>query len=342
MKTASDETSPDVAGSSLPSRYGFVDQGARGLCATRERMAYMSELTYAGDPADFRLALTNVSLISAVLLEARVPRVHYERSARHVAAGSDDYLLVAYRLGEARTRIAGHELAVAAPDLAVFDLACPSHTDVVPPRGGRFASHVSLLLPRARLAPLLAAPDAVGGQLIRGDAGHGYGRILYGMLLELWRQAANLDVAQITGVSDAIAGLVAGALRPAPGREQDVLHATLAAKRAAIKRYLDRQTEPADAIDLAVLCRQFGVSRASLYRMFEAEGGVVHYLRRQRLERALDLLASPAHRHRRILDIAVQHGFDTESGFNRAFRRQFGITPGSVRAEARSRVRRVG
>src|SRR6185295_12538826 len=115
-------------------------------------------------------------------------------SARHVRAGEDSYLLVIYLRGGCRVGIAGGEIAIAGADIGVIDNACPDRSEVAPPADAADAHHVTLLLPRARLAPLLAAPDAVGGQLIRGDAG--YGRILYGLVLELWRQAAQLDAAQ--------------------------------------------------------------------------------------------------------------------------------------------------
>jgi len=328
--TATDQPSQNVASGSLPPPLCVVDQGEAGLCAARNRVAYMSELTCPGAPDEFRFSVTTLSLKPAVLLEARVSHLHYERSAHHVAAGDDHYLLVAYLRGETRVRIAGDELAISAGHIGVVDLTCPSYSEVMPPPDGRIAHHVTLMLPRAQLAPLLAAPDAVGGQLIRGDGG--YGHIVHELLLELWRQVESLDDAQRARVTHAIAGLVAGALRPAPGRERDVFHAELAARRAAIKRYLDHQTDLADAVDVEALCRRFGMSRASLYRMFEAEGGLVHYVRCRRLQRAFDLLASPAPRQRRIIDVAVQHGFQTESGFIRAFRRHFGIAPGDVRA----------
>lgn len=330
--TVTDEASQNAAASSRPQPCRFLDRGAQGLRAVCERTECMSELTYQGEPAEFRFSMTHVTLGSAVLLEATVPHLHYERSARHVAAGNDDYLLVAYLRGEARMAIAGDELAMPTGGIGVIDLTCPSRSDVVPPHDGGPASHLSLLLPRARLAPLLAAPDAVGGQLIRGDAG--YGSILLGLLRELWRQAPSLDLAQSVRVTDAIAGLVAGALRPARDREDDVRRAELSAKRAAIQRYLDRQT---GAIDIEEVCRRFAMSRASLYRMFEADGGLVRLARQGRLQCALAQLTSPAHRHRRIIDIALQHGFHTESGFIRAFRRQFGKSPGDARAAAFAR-----
>jgi AraC-like DNA-binding protein len=328
--TATNPSPRQAASSALPAPSRIVAQGRRGLRAFREQAASLSELSFPGAPDEFRFSLSGIPLGTAVLVEARVPQIHYERSARHLAAGDDRYMLVAYLRGESRMRIAGDDLTMSAGHIAVVDLTCPNDSHVVPPGNDGFAHHVTLLLPRRQLAPLLAAPDAVVGQVIRGDAG--YGCILHGLLLDLWRQAASLDLAQSGRVIDAIAGLVAGALRPAPGCEREVLHAEHAARCAAIKRHLDCRADPADVIDIDALCRRFGISRASLYRMFQTDGGLVHYVRGQQLERARELLTSSAHRHRRIIDIAMQHGFHTESGFIRAFRRRFGISPAEARA----------
>jgi AraC-like DNA-binding protein len=54
-------------------------------------------------------------------------------------------------------------------------------------------------------------------------------------------------------------------------------------------------------------------------------------VRDARLERARAALADPAQRHRRVLAIALESGFDDFSAFSRAFRRRFGMTPSEVR-----------
>jgi len=88
--------------------------------------------------------------------------------------------------------------------------------------------------------------------------------------------------------------------------------------------------------DLCVetLCARSGCSRATLYRLFEGEGGLVCYIQRRRLHRAFVELVSDAPR-RRILDIALDSHFASEATFNRAFRRMFGLPPGEARKNAR-------
>jgi AraC-like DNA-binding protein len=54
----------------------------------------------------------------------------------------------------------------------------------------------------------------------------------------------------------------------------------------------------------------------------------------RRLAYAHRLLADPRSAHRRISDIAFEAGFGDLSRFNKAFRRQYGVTPSDVRAMA--------
>jgi AraC-like DNA-binding protein len=82
----------------------------------------------------------------------------------------------------------------------------------------------------------------------------------------------------------------------------------------------------------ATLCRQLGVSRSQLYRLFEGKGGVTHYIQRQRLIRIFDTLCNPEDR-RPISAVAADFCFDPSS-FGRAFRREFGCGAGDVRVSA--------
>jgi len=157
------------------------------------------------------------------------------------------------------------------------------------------------------------------------------GRILRSAILGLWRNGRELSLAEADPVTRSVAVLLAGALRPAPGVELQVAHAKAAAGREAIRSAIDQAVDTAAEVDVGSLCRAFGISRATLYRMFEPEGGLARYMRQRQLRRALTAIASPAHRHLRVLDIATQHGFRTESGFIRAFRRAFGATPSELR-----------
>lgn len=80
------------------------------------------------------------------------------------------------------------------------------------------------------------------------------------------------------------------------------------------------------------LCRELGVSRSRLYRIFEPFGGVSNCIRRKRLLRTRDILADSSD-GRPISTIAEQWGFTDPSAYSRMFRREFGIAPKEARAD---------
>ena len=74
----------------------------------------------------------------------------------------------------------------------------------------------------------------------------------------------------------------------------------------------------------------FGVSRASLYRMFQADGGLKTFITRRRLFRAaLDIAEDPTKRGKIVVS-AQRWGFDSPSHFNRLVHKTFGTSPSSL------------
>ena len=78
------------------------------------------------------------------------------------------------------------------------------------------------------------------------------------------------------------------------------------------------------------ICAHFRISRSTLYRLFEAEGGVLNYLQDRRLVRIHGLLASPTQRCY-LGRIAADNGFKSATHFSRAFRAKFGYSPRETR-----------
>jgi len=115
-------------------------------------------------------------------------------------------------------------------------------------------------------------------------------------------------------------------------KKQSLRLAMHCAAVASIKRYVESHLD-SPALCVAAICAHSGWSRATTYRLFEPEGGLVHYVQQRRLERAFAELIS-GERRRRILDIALESHFASEATFNRAFRRTFGLPPGAARARA--------
>jgi AraC-like DNA-binding protein len=87
-------------------------------------------------------------------------------------------------------------------------------------------------------------------------------------------------------------------------------------------------------LDVDRICRLTNVSRTVLYRMFEAEGGVAHFVRERRLRLIFADLRNPALNRVAISEIAERRGFHNAPSFSRAFRRAFGCSPSEARAAA--------
>lgn len=303
--------------------------GEQAFFAMRDQTAEMCELVSCAPLAEFRSSTSGLPLGQGILFEHRTSHVSYLRSMLHVARSSlDHYLATMYLAGRSRIEVGSEIVSIRAGDVVVADMSVPSRTFVEGAPGADESHGVTFMLPRGLLAPLLATPDSAPAVVIPGD--EAYGRVVRDHILSVRRHGAGLAPNDAAAVLQTLAQLVAGGLRAAPGREPEITRAETIARYAAIKRHI-QSTLDSPTVDIDRVCHTFGVSRAALYRLFEADGGVVRFVRRIQLRRAFAALMSPAHRHLRVSDIALEHGFANESAFIRAFRREFDTTPGEVR-----------
>jgi len=97
-------------------------------------------------------------------------------------------------------------------------------------------------------------------------------------------------------------------------------------KTRAVGRMQKYILENLDGATLGGLCAAAGYSKFHAVRMFKEATGRTpfEYIRALRLTKAAEMLRDSGGR---IIDVALQSGFDSHDGFTRAFRRQFEITP---------------
>lgn len=107
--------------------------------------------------------------------------------------------------------------------------------------------------------------------------------------------------------------------------------AMLGQTRNFIKANLDNDTLSPESVLQALK-----LPRATIYRLFEHEGGLGAYIRRCRLRAAADRLISQPTLP--VLEIAYSLGFGSPSDFTRAFRREHGMSPRDFRIMALSRL----
>jgi AraC-like DNA-binding protein len=148
----------------------------------------------------------------------------------------------------------------------------------------------------------------------------------------VWRAAAGLTEPQAAAAVDATFTLadVAWGARGLDPEQQQAATATL--RHMAIT-YIDEHLTDRDLRPSAVAAA-VGLSRSSLYRLLEREGGVQAHILARRLDRCLVALVDPHLRTRSIGSVAFAHGFNSEAHFSRAFRFRFGVSARDLRGMA--------
>lgn len=107
--------------------------------------------------------------------------------------------------------------------------------------------------------------------------------------------------------------------------------------RQSIQRSIDAiEARLGEEISVEQLAAAEGFSPFHFYRVFQAYAGmpVMSYVRARRLAHAAAEIA----RGGRILEAALNWGFDTHAGFTRAFRRAYGMPPEQYRIHGCARV----
>jgi AraC-like DNA-binding protein len=179
----------------------------------------------------------------------------------------------------------------------------------------------------AMVAPgVFPALDRGLAALPRGPVPGVRAALLADYLLALDRRLPSLTKADLGPVAEATRAMIA-ALSPEGETEAErpMLAARLRAEQAI------RANLASARLDSRRVATLSGVSRSTLYRMFEPEGGVAAHIRRLRLDAVHAALRDPARRGETIAALAAQAGFHCPASFCRAFRTRFGAAPGEVR-----------
>lgn len=228
---------------------------------------------------------------------------HWQRPVR------DDWIIVVATSpgigGSASTR----------PDVGFRSLARPFD-------GAGHDGHVlSLFLPRDQFRDEAPAFDKAPVRLPHA----GMAGLIGDLMLSLDGKLAALPPGGREGVAAALRSMVAACISPSPEhleRAEGVLMNAVREKAARIVR----RNLATPGLGPAMIAAALGISRSSLYRAFEPNGGVAAYIQRERLDEAYRRLSIPGQRGT-ISALAWDLGYPDPSTFTRAFRRRFGHAP---------------
>ncbi|MGF6447044.1 helix-turn-helix domain-containing protein [Paraburkholderia youngii] len=188
---------------------------------------------------------------------------------------------------------------------------------------------VALFVPRHLIDPVLPEAESIHGRMIEYETP--LARLIPAHLADLCRRLPTMDAPAAQEAFHTCALLMAAAFGKETGLTGGARAVVRTAMFAAARRYIDANLgQPDLTVDSVLAMSQ--LSRPTLYRLFEPEGGLHAYIRNRRLREAADEL----HRYPRrpVIDVAYGWGFNSASDFNRAFRRAYDMSPGDFRAAA--------
>ena len=259
------------------------------------------------------------------LTRSTTPAGGFYRSHLHIRNSSlDHWCFVAVKTGAIHTFSKSGPSVANPGSLFVKSLHMPVEGAMVA------TTSLCVFVPRDFCRERVAAIDAVDETVLDS----GLGRLLASYLVSLDRQLRWLSSDEIPGVLAATRAMIDACVAPTPDRIAAALtpiNSTLLERaRETVQTNLMSPSLGVDSI-----CRELGISRSRLYRLFEELGGVVHYIRSRRLLDAHRVLSGGAD-NRPIVEIAAERGFLDPADFSRAFKREFGYSPREARLQVRS------
>lgn len=272
---------------------------------------------------DFRASLSTYFMGPALFFAAEMLGTTYRfaRDPGRIARSGLDLIFVQVTLdGCDRRTVAGETVLVEAGDISLFDLSRPMQAET------QHCRNLTLVLPRHLLFAKEAQNDALHGLLLKRSTSTA--RLVGSHLRALFTDLADITPAEAPAIVTATANLVTNLVGPQVAERSQPSPTVRGAVIMEIRRYIEQNIALPD-LGPDHLCKMFGLSRASLYRLFEPIGGVTDHIRTRRLRAAFDMLANE--RKRTVGEIAYACGFSDTSAFSRAFRHQFGMSPSEVR-----------
>ena len=272
---------------------------------------------------EFRASLATYFMGPALFFAAELLGTTYRfaRDPGHIARSGLDLVFVQVTVDGSDLRtINGETMLVEAGDISLFDLSRPMQSET------QHCRNLTLVLPRHLLFGKEGQNDALHGLLLKRSSSTA--RLIGSHLRALFADLTDITPAEAPAIVAATANLVTNLVGPQVAARNQPSSTVRGAVIMEIRRYIEQNIALPD-LGPDHLCKMFGLSRASLYRLFEPIGGVTDHIRTRRLRAAFDMLANE--RNRTVGEIAYACGFSDTSAFSRAFRHQFGMSPSEVR-----------
>lgn len=277
------------------------------------------------DPNRFEARVGTFQLDDLVICNATLGAQRYIRTSERVRKDDvDHFVLNLYRKGGWRAQTDNGEFDGHTGQICVLDLARQLVSDEPE------SDLVAMFVPRELIEERVPNAGFLHGKAPLGP----YGRMLADYMNMLSLRLPQLPVGSEGALSRATYEMISACLRPCVAH-LDAARPTLElVLRHRAKRFIEDHLH-ASNLEVDAICVALSVSRRTLFRLFEQEGGIQHYIQIKRLKRIRGLLSDPTET-RRISEIASEFGFLRPDHFARCFKQMFGESARDVRDPART------
>ncbi len=323
MTTARRHQRPDTTGNCWITANFDARRDRHAFDQWRESLAEVLDVSVDKEAQKhFRARVSLAKAGYGLLMKTKADEQMMSRSVRHVRRDAVDHFCIALlRSGINDGNYDGVSSRADASSILFVDDARASRRHY-----SRFDA-LRLLIPRSRLSAELRGTNVHGLTVPVAQAG---AALLASHIQGLARRIHQLDDVQSEAAIEAAMLLLPGALNaalPPADRDDPAFDRPMI---SMIKTHID-QNLYGFAPSPAAISRAFGLSRSSLYRLFESEGGVVRYIINRKLDLGRRLLNRNADEGVFIRTVAHTVGFKSEAHFSRAFKARFGLTPREAR-----------
>ena len=296
------------------------------ILAWRDRLGHVLDvpITRAQLADGFRGTIDSYRINGLTFLDSRTDPVSQTRSVARISMDNiRDYVFHVVVEGSVET-VAGlypqRRAMQSGPGILALDMNQPM-------RMKRPACQVqAFYVPRALVDAIIPAAESIHGRVIEYTSP--IARMIPAQLAALSR-LRTMNANEAHSAISTCAQLIALAFGKQTRLSGNARIAARAAMFSAARRYIQDNLHQPDLSPESVL-NASRLSRATLYRLFENEGGLSTYIRNRRLREAADeLVRFP---EMAVIEIAFGLGFKSASDFNHAFRRAYDMSPLDFRA----------
>lgn len=224
---------------------------------------------------------------------------------------------------------AGHvDIELEPGDIILLDVLQPIKMRMKESRKSNYVDVLYVAIPRALLAEIDNCCQLHGRIIPHKDF---LSRMIATNIAALMSHSANFSDSEVNQVARPVIDFVISAIRAAHAPIQPIMMDTKLHIVTRICDFIQEQLR-LPALGPQLICQKFGLSRSSLYRLFEPFGGIVAHIRKKRIVAATRMLLKPQYRQWKVAEIAYYWQFEP-AAFNRLFFSAYGITPNQARKE---------